>query len=231
MKMELYTNWIGPGPRRLTMYLSLKDITDIEIINLKTALGEHRTGDFLKKAPAGRIPVLRTVEGVFLPESQAIMQYLEDVYPDPPLRGTSEDDRRREDTQTGLIMEYYHYSMIMFSHQSPYVSRGLPYGNQEWRPAYDVGVVTRPLWWARLDRISAMMGSSRFLAGDRPTIPDVMLFPHLEYMRAMYDIFIPPHNRALYDWYDRFSQLPGITPLKVDQAHFDAYIARYGRAN
>jgi glutathione S-transferase len=98
-----------------------------------------------------------------------------------------------------------------------------------WQQAYEVGLVTRPLWWARLEQISAVMGSSRFLAGDHPTIPDVMLYPHLEYMRTMYDMFIPPHNRALYAWYERFGALPGVTPLQVEPDHFELYIAKYGR--
>lgn len=226
--MKLYTNTIGPGPRRVTLYLALKGITDIEIVNLKTVLNQHRSAEFLEKAPAGRIPVLHTAEGAYLPESQAIMQYLEERYPTPALRGTTEAERRREDTQAGLITEYYHYAMMMFSHQSPYVSRGLPYAQRRWEQAYEVGLVVRPLWWARLEQVAAVMGASRFLASETPTIPDVMLFAHLEYMRTIYDMFIPPHNRALYAWYQRFSELPGITPLEIDPAHFELYIARYG---
>ena len=43
-------------------------------------------GDYLAINPIGRVPTLVLDDGRALPESEVICEYLEDVYPDPPLR-------------------------------------------------------------------------------------------------------------------------------------------------
>ena len=58
-----------------------------ELIELDIMKGETRTAEFLAKNPAGRIPVLETEDGRFLPESGAILWYLADgtlFLPDDP---------------------------------------------------------------------------------------------------------------------------------------------------
>ena len=58
-----------------------------ELIELDIMKGETRTPEFLAKNPAGRIPVLETEDGRFLPESGAILWYLADgtlFLPDDP---------------------------------------------------------------------------------------------------------------------------------------------------
>ncbi len=52
-----------------------------ELIELDIMKGETRTAEFLAKNPAGRIPVLETEDGRFLPESGAILWYLADGTP------------------------------------------------------------------------------------------------------------------------------------------------------
>ncbi len=47
-----------------------------ELVELDIMEGETHTPEFLAKNPAGRIPVLETEDGQFLPESGAILWYL-----------------------------------------------------------------------------------------------------------------------------------------------------------
>ncbi len=44
---------------------------------------------FLAKNPMGRLPLLDLDDVTFLPESLAIMEYLEELHPDPPMIGTA----------------------------------------------------------------------------------------------------------------------------------------------
>jgi glutathione S-transferase len=55
----------------------------IEYENLQVDLGDRPDWLYELNPPAGRVPVLRN--GFDLPESEVIMAYLEDRYPDPPL--------------------------------------------------------------------------------------------------------------------------------------------------
>jgi glutathione S-transferase len=45
-------------------------------IEINSAAGETRTADYLAKNPNGKVPLLETEEGKFLPESNAILCYL-----------------------------------------------------------------------------------------------------------------------------------------------------------
>jgi glutathione S-transferase len=57
-----------------------------ERIEVDILHGDSRTPEFLAKNPAGRIPVLETDEGVYLPESNAILFFLADGTPFLPNR-------------------------------------------------------------------------------------------------------------------------------------------------
>ena len=54
--------------------------------------GEHLTSEFLKINPRGLVPVL-IHEGAPISESTVILEYIEDAFPDPPLRPASPLDR------------------------------------------------------------------------------------------------------------------------------------------
>ncbi len=45
------------------------------------------------KNPSGRVPVLEEDEGLVLPESRVIMEYLEERFPEPPLMPADAADR------------------------------------------------------------------------------------------------------------------------------------------
>jgi glutathione S-transferase len=76
------------------MYLDEKDLA-LEIVDVNTAAGQHRTPEFLARNPAGLIPVLELDDGQYLPESSAIVEYLEEKYPEKPLMGTTAEQRGR----------------------------------------------------------------------------------------------------------------------------------------
>jgi maleylacetoacetate isomerase len=48
-------------------------------------LGEHRLHEFLTLNPQGFVPTLGLDDGTILTQSVAILEYLDELYPDPPL--------------------------------------------------------------------------------------------------------------------------------------------------
>jgi glutathione S-transferase len=52
-----------------------------------------KTEAFAEAHPLGKIPLLELGDGDFLPESVAIMEYLEDIHPDSPMRPASSMER------------------------------------------------------------------------------------------------------------------------------------------
>ena len=90
MKMKLYE--FGPT-RSIRVRWTLQELgVDFEAIRINLPTGEHRSPEFLKLNPAGKIPVL--VDGdMVLTESVAIVLYLAEKYSDKCLLPTDLTDR------------------------------------------------------------------------------------------------------------------------------------------
>lgn len=76
----------APNPRKLRIYLAEKGLA-IPTKELNLRAGEQRTPDFLKKNPFAGVPILELDDGTVIAESLAIMEYLEELYPNPSLIG------------------------------------------------------------------------------------------------------------------------------------------------
>nr|WP_250813095.1 glutathione S-transferase family protein [Neorhizobium tomejilense] len=52
------------------------------------SVGEHKSRGYLAANPSGRAPTLVTDEGVPITDSAAIVEYLEELFPEKPMIGT-----------------------------------------------------------------------------------------------------------------------------------------------
>jgi glutathione S-transferase len=83
--MKLYQTYLSPFPTRVRLSLYAKKIP-CEILKPPGFHGDpNPKGDYLKVNPIGRVPALELDDGRVLPESEVICEYLEQIYPDPPL--------------------------------------------------------------------------------------------------------------------------------------------------
>ena len=69
---------------RLRVALNLKGL-DYDYVSYALLKDETKTTAFLAKNPAGLVPVLELEDGTMLPQSLAIIEYLDEVHPEPPL--------------------------------------------------------------------------------------------------------------------------------------------------
>lgn len=79
--------------RKVLTVLEEKEL-DYEIERLSFASRDHQKEDYLKLNPNGEIPTLAD-EGFTVYESTAIIEYLEDEYPEPPLMPEDSEGRAR----------------------------------------------------------------------------------------------------------------------------------------
>ena len=84
--MKLYDFPGAPNPRRVKIFAAEKNI-ELELVNCDMSQREHKTPEFLKKNPSGKIPVLELDDGRCISESVAICRYLESLQPEPNLFG------------------------------------------------------------------------------------------------------------------------------------------------
>ena len=91
--MELYGYFRSSAAYRIRAALTLKGL-DYTAISVSLLKGEQRGEDFLQKNPQGFVPYLTTGDGA-MGQSLAMLEYLEETYPDPPLLPTDASGRAR----------------------------------------------------------------------------------------------------------------------------------------
>ncbi|WP_407290781.1 maleylacetoacetate isomerase [Stutzerimonas zhaodongensis] len=84
--MELHTYYRSTSSYRARIALALKGLDYRSMpVNLIREGGEHRQPAYLSLNPQGRVPMLTTDEGERVIQSPAIIEYLEERYPETPL--------------------------------------------------------------------------------------------------------------------------------------------------
>ncbi len=81
--MTLFTFWRSSAAYRVRIALNLKG-QKFESVPKQLREGEHRRADYLALNPQGLVPALEH-EGVVLNQTLAIIEYLEERFPQPPL--------------------------------------------------------------------------------------------------------------------------------------------------
>jgi maleylacetoacetate isomerase len=102
--MDLFTYYRSTSSYRVRIALALKALPYEAIpVNLIKEGGEHRKAPYLALNPQGRVPLLRTDESGLVPQSPAILEYLDERYPDFPLLPADLAQRARHRSIAAII--------------------------------------------------------------------------------------------------------------------------------
>lgn len=196
--MKIYDFPFAPNPRKLRVYLAEKGISvPMEVVNLPK--GENRQAEHLARNPLGKLPVLELDDGSFLTESLAIIEYFEELHPEPPMLGRDPLERARvreleRVAELGLLSRV---ARIMHATRSP-----LPGIEPNPGVAEDARAGLPEL----LAALDARVGDSPFAAGPAPTIADCTLFAACK-LAEMVQIELPM-GPNMQRWYASFSARP-----------------------
>lgn len=106
--LELYHYDRSTAAQKIRIALAEKGLPwESRIVNTKVGVREHLRPDYLKLNPRGLVPTL-VHDGRAIPESQVILEYLEDAFPEHPLRPTDLVDRAQMRLWTKRIDEGLH---------------------------------------------------------------------------------------------------------------------------
>ena len=83
--MKLFSFWRSLATFRVRIALNLKGITPDEVIDVNLMQGKQRDAAFAKINPMKALPALIEDDGTVLFESLAILEYLDETHPNPPL--------------------------------------------------------------------------------------------------------------------------------------------------
>ncbi|MCL4104458.1 UNVERIFIED_CONTAM: hypothetical protein GTU68_047420 [Idotea baltica] len=82
--MKLYTYFRSSAAYRVRIALALKGL-NYDSVGLSILNGQHKEETYLNANPQGLVPALELEDGTVLNQSVAILEYLEECYPEPPL--------------------------------------------------------------------------------------------------------------------------------------------------
>ena len=174
--------------------------TPFELIEKDIDKGETRTPEFLRINPNGRIPVLQTEEGGYLPESNAILFYLAEGTPYLP------DERlpRAQVLQWMCFEQYSHEPNIATARY--WITHG--HLTETNRPLLEQKTT---LGYAALAVMEGHLASRKFFAGGRYTIADIALYAYTHVApEGGFDLDGYPALRA---WLERVRRQPGHIPI------------------
>ena len=86
--MKLYTYDPAPNPRRLALFMQYKGI-EIETVQVDMMKAEQLAEEYRQINPQCTVPALQLDDGNVLCEVIGICMYLEGLYPDKPLLGST----------------------------------------------------------------------------------------------------------------------------------------------
>jgi len=117
--MKIYTSPVSPFGERVRIAQIAKGI---EIERAPLPATGIKTGEYLEMNPIAKIPVLVTDSGTVIPESEAILNYLEDRFPTPSLRPVDPEQRARVNIAIRVMDTYVMAPVIRtFPHLNPAV--------------------------------------------------------------------------------------------------------------
>ena len=215
----------SPHSAAVRIALAEKGI-EAELHKLDLARHEQHSRQYLAVSRHGMVPVIEDDRHT-LYESFFILEYLDELQPDPPLGGN--DPRQRYLARKwGKYVETHiapHLAIARWAALQGKVSDGavpalanlLPARCELWLRAkrgFDheqLSVSTRALLTAA-DRLAADLADGEWVAGDRFTLGDIAVYPHLVQFSAL-GLAVP---KAVEQWLGRVAERSSVHAIRAD---------------
>jgi glutathione S-transferase len=201
--MKFY-NSIGPNPRVVKMFMAEKGI-DIPRVEVNLMAGENRQEAHLARNPQGQTPTLELDSGAYLAEILPICEYLEETHPNPPLIGSTPEERavtRMWARRTDLaIIEpltngfRFSQGLALFENRVHCIPQA----------ADDLKAIARE----KLAELEGLIAGRQYIAGDRFTLADIHLWVFLDF-GAQVGQPLDPANKNLTAWQARVAERPSV---------------------
>lgn len=204
---RLYHAPLSPFCRLVRLVLAEKKI-EVELVEEKYW---EEDPDFLRRNPAGKVPVLK-IDDLTMSESAAIAEYLEEQYPEPALMPDDAGGRAEVRRLMGWFGDKFHSevtSKLLYERVNKKLEgAGYPDARNVKAGAKAIKFHLGYLEWLLEDR--------RWLAGNALTLADFSAAAHLSSLDYISDI---DWNRvpSVRDWYAKIKSRPAFRSILADQ--------------
>jgi glutathione S-transferase len=204
---RLYHVPLSPFCRKVRLSLGEKRI-EVELVEEKYW---EQDADFLRRNPAGKVPVIR-LDGRMMAESAAICEYIEETRPEPPLMPADAEGRFEVRRLVSWFDDKFHNevtSKLLYERVNKKVTgEGYP-------DSRNVKAGAKAIKY-HLDYMAWLLDHRRWLAGDQMTLADFAAAAHLSSLDYISDV---DWNRsaAVKDWYAKIKSRPAFRSILADQ--------------
>ena len=176
---ELFAFWRSSATFRVRVALNLKGLTAHEtLVNLEA--GEQRSEAFLKINPLGGIPALVVPGQPPITQSLAILEFLDEFQPAPPLLPADLHGRARVRSIANMLAADTH--PLVTPRIRKYLAGAAGFDDARWR-AWQIQWFSTGLL-ALEQRLAAEPQTGRYCHGETPTLADICLASIIAVMRV-----------------------------------------------
>jgi glutathione S-transferase len=216
--VKLYSVALSPFAARCRIQIYAKRLP-VELADPPGGLGSE---GYRKLNPTGKVPALQLDDGSVLPESAVIGEYLEDRFPEPPLRPADPQARARMRLLVHFADLYLVPPLVaLFGQVNPAQRSAAVVAEriEELRPRYD--------------QLAGFLGPGPFAVGAELTLADCALFPLFFFATRLHPLLgdkDPTAERApLSRWWQTVRRHDAIARVDGELAKALAESMRAGR--
>ena len=200
--MKLYDG-LGPNPRIVRIALAEKGMSP-EVVTVDLLKNANRGPEHLARNPLGGLPSLETDDGRHLAEVTALVEYLEDLQPQPALIGATPEARAETRMWTRRI-DLGLVEPLMLGFRAT-IAR------QFFAPR--MALLSESAGHEMLERAGAFLtfldghlADRSYVTGDSFTLADILLFAFVD-QAAQLGLPLPAEPRWLTPWLERVRTRP-----------------------
>ncbi len=204
--IRLYHVPLSPFCRKVRLSLAEKRL-EVELIEERYW---ERDPDFLRRNPAGKVPVLK-IDGNTFSESTAICEYIEEAYPEPSLLPDDKAERHEVRRLVGWFDDKFHSevtSKLLYERVNKKITKeGYPDSTNVKAGARAIKL--------HLDYMTWLLDQRRWLAGNTLSLADFAAAGHLSALDYISDVDWNSYP-TVRDWYARIKSRPAFRRLLAD---------------
>ncbi len=204
---RLYHVPLSPFCRKVRLTLAEKKI-EVELVEERYWEKEM---DFLRRNPAGKVPVLR-MNGKIYAESAAICEYLEEMHPTPPLMPSGAEERFEVRRLVAWFDDKFHQevtSNLLYERVNKKVTKeGYP-------DSAKIKAGSKAIKY-HLDYMAWLLDQRRWLAGDAMTLADFAAAAHFSALDYISDVDWA-RQANVKEWYAKIKSRPAFRSILADQ--------------
>lgn len=205
--MKFYDCATAPSPRRVRIFLAEKGVS-IDTVQVDLRNNEQFTPAFRAINPDCTVPALALDDGTVIADAVAICHYLEELHPDPPLIGSTPQERAVVTALNRQIeRDGFYAAMEAFRNAARGLkSRALP-GPHDYEQIPELAQRGRSRVEHFFRDMDRRLAGSDYIAGSRYTIADISAMVLTDFA-AWAKLKVPDDCANLRRWYASVSARP-----------------------